>query len=139
MQTVCGHIRWSISSLLQSPEAELKEEAMTWVTSASHAETSSVARWLLSRDLSGLCPWASCVFPFHASSFLKQLCIYLQAASSSLGDQIPKPQGLQEILSGHTTICAQCEGPSDGPDGMSVCACVNGAVGMRVMQQLAGP
>lgn len=112
---------------------------MTWVTSASYAKTSSVARWLLSRALSGLCPWATCVFRFRTSSFLKHLCIYLQAASSSLGDRIPKPQGLQEILSGHTTICAQCAGPSDGPDGVSVCACVNRAAGMRAVQQLAGP
>lgn len=43
--------------------------------------------------------------------FLKHFCIYLQAASSSLGDQIPKPQGLQEILSGHTTSVPNVQGP----------------------------
>lgn len=134
-----AHVRWSISSLLQSPEAELKEAAVTWVTSASHAETSSVARWLLSRDLSGLCPWASCVFPFHTSSF-SQTLLYIPAGSIFIfGGSDPQASGASGNTFWAHNTCTQCAGPSDGPDGTIVCTCVNRAAGMRVMQQLAGP
>lgn len=84
---------------------------MTWVTSASHAETSSVARLLLSRDLSGLCLWTSCVFLFHAASFLEHLCISPQAAPSSLRIRAPGLRGFRKYLMGTQESMPNVQGP----------------------------
>lgn len=92
------------SSLL---EAELKAEAVT----LGHSS------FPCCDILSGWCLWASRVFQFHIPSVLKTpLCT--PEVVFIYGDQILRSQGLQEILTGHMRIHAQCTGPSDAPDGM---------------------